>query len=122
MASRCARIVTVSLLGRKARRCKTNKRRATFLNIVAAEIASQPAWRPLDAVLLPGGFFRLKHSIGSFGHEARLEAIDASRSGRACADGSLLLDQAFKGIALIVGLDSAPVDRRFGGDNLVVAW
>ena len=61
MASRNSRIVTVCLPGRSLKRSRANKKRARWLEIITRKIAEQSSWKPIDAVLLPAGFFRLKH-------------------------------------------------------------
>jgi hypothetical protein len=122
MASRNTRIVTVCLLGRSLKRSRDNKKRAKWLEIITRKIAEQSSWKPIDAVLLPAGFFRLKHYLGPLDHAERVSAIEASRSGRACLAAATELENAFAGATLIVGLDSVPPGRGFFGDSLVAAW
>jgi len=119
MHKKLTRIVTVSVLGHKAESSKANRRRVAWLNIIMNEIARQ-RWQPIDAILLPGGFFHLKSYIGELNHAARVECINSSRSGRACATASRELAATLQDVALIVGLDSAPASKRFGGDNLLL--
>jgi hypothetical protein len=121
-AQRKARIATVSVLGGKAQRAKTNHRRTPWLKTIADALSERADWGPLNAVLLPGGFFRLKHSIGRLPHAERVAVIEATEIGRSCREASLTLDGFSRGIALVIGLDSAEVSRCFGGDNLAVAW
>lgn len=121
MASRNSRIITVCPLGPRLKRSRDNKKRAKWLAIITQKIAEMSSWKPVDAVLLPGGFFRLKHYVGPLGHNERVSAIEASRSGRACRAGAEELEKALAGATLIVGLDSDPPSRKFFGDSLVAA-
>jgi hypothetical protein len=122
MPRRATLVATVSVLGRKARRAKASRRRLTFLQALSRAIAGQMAGQRLDAVLLPGGFLWLKRYIGDLSHKGRVQTLDGSRVGEACAEASRHLEKAFPGVSLAVGIDSAPRDKYFGGDNLIVAW
>src|SRR3954451_5622407 len=69
------RIVTVCVLGPKAKRVSANAKRAELLAAVVRHVALRP-WRGIHAVLLPGGFFRLGDYIGPLPFEQRVAAIE----------------------------------------------
>ncbi|MBL8569872.1 MAG: hypothetical protein JNK84_12430 [Phreatobacter sp.] len=79
-------------------------------------------WHSVDAMLLPGGFFRLRKAIGALGENDRRSALLAPKAAGLCAEASRLLDAQHPGAVLIIGVDADPVSRKIGGDQLVTAW
>jgi hypothetical protein len=61
--TRAPRIVTVCVHGTIARQRDTPERLALLQEVIDAAL-SYPDWPPIDAILFPGGFFRLKERLG----------------------------------------------------------
>jgi len=79
-------------------------------------------WPALDAVLLPGGFFRLRSAVGSFDEQARALALIGTKAADLCAEASVQFDAVSPGVLLVIGMDTDPASKRVGGDQLVTAW
>jgi hypothetical protein len=116
------RIVSASIIGRPAERVHDNQHRATWLKAMAQALAQRQSWAPLDALLLPGGYFRLEQSIGFLNPDERHHVLNTSFIGRVCKQVSRTLNRVFPGIALVVGIDCEPLSDQFRGDQLTVAW
>ncbi|MFN6951199.1 MAG: hypothetical protein ACK4NE_01190 [Albidovulum sp.] len=91
------------------------------MRIVEGLIARRD-WPSVDAVLLPGGFFRLRNAIGALCDDDRRSALLATKAAGLCAQASRLLDGQHPGAVLVIGMDADPVSRKIGGDQLVTAW
>jgi hypothetical protein len=120
--SKLPRIVSASIFGRPAERVHDNQHRATWLKAMAQALAGRQSWTPLDALLLPGGYFRLEQSIGFLNSEERDCVLNTSLIGKTCRQVSRTLSRAFPGIALVVGIDCEPMSNEFRGDQLTAAW
>jgi hypothetical protein len=115
-------IVTVAVLGHSAKPPPIARRRGPLLNRIVEAVASRPDWPQPSAVLLPGGFFRLRSAIGSLEEQARALALVGTKAAGLCAEASVLLDAVSPGILLVVGMDTDPTSKKVGGDQLVIAW
>lgn len=115
-------IVTVAVLGHSSRPRPVARRRGPLLLRIATAVAARNDWSSVDAVVLPGGFFRLRKAIGSFGEEERRSAVLATKAATLSAKASCILSARHSRALLVVGMDSDPVSRKVGGDHLVTAW
>lgn len=120
--ARPPRIVSVCVRGRKAVNDRTNHRSLMLLEEVVEALTSRPDWHPIDAVVLPGGFFRLHHNLGPLSFAKRAASILRTPIGRYCQQSATLLAEEFAGIALVVGFDTDPVDSGNYGDQMCVAF
>ncbi|MBL0407247.1 hypothetical protein JKG68_25285 [Microvirga aerilata] len=120
--SKLPRIVSASVLGRPAELVRDNQYRAIWLKAMAQAMALRSKWGSVDALLLPGGYFRLEQSIGFLNAEERDHVLTTSFIGQVCNQVSRSLNRAFPGIALVVGIDCEPPSDQFRGDQLTVAW
>lgn len=119
---RKASIVSVAVLGHNAKPRPNARRRGPLLRAIIEAIVARSDWPPIDVVLLPGGFFRLRSAIGAFGEEARRLALIGTKAADQCAEASRLLEEWRTGAVLAVGIDTDPVSKKVGGDQLVTAW
>lgn len=115
-------IATVAVLGHSAKPPPVARRRGPLLDRIVRAIVNRSDWPPLDAVLLPGGFFRLRSAIGGFDEQARHLALVGTKAAGLCAASSGLLDTLSPDILLVVGIDTDPASKKVGGDQLVTAW
>src|SRR5215207_823821 len=113
--SKLPHIVSASVLGRPAERVSDNQYRAAWLNAMVNALAQQQSWAPVDALLLPGGYFRLEQSLGFLGVHERHHVLNTSFIGQACTRASRRLSKAFPGITLVVGIDCEPLNEQFRG-------
>lgn len=122
LGSRNVSVVSVAVLGHSARPPPIARRRATVLARIIEAVVGRADWPTIDAVLLPGGFLRLRKPIGALGEDDRRCAMLATKAARLCVEASLALDQRHPGTVLVVGIDIDPSSRKIGGDQLVTAW
>ena len=118
------RVVSVSVLGRPAKRLKANGKRLDLLATVIDELAGQgwgAEWGRLDAVLWPGGFLYLDEPLAALEGSERTAALQDGPLGPACLDAAFRLNACCGGALLAMGL-RGPKSERFGGEQLMAAW
>lgn len=116
------RIVTVSLRGVYQYPYRELPKRVAYLKRIVQVAAARTGWQEIDAVLFPGGFLRTSEAIGQWPHDARRDYVEASISGKACIEASMILSALWPGAMLVVGIDSEPVSWMHGGDQFISAW
>ncbi|AMJ61510.1 hypothetical protein [Bosea sp. PAMC 26642] len=117
-----SRIVTVSVRGRYQFPLHKMTHRVMLLDYLVEAFSERTDWGDVDAVLLPGGFFRIAQAIGTKPQAERKAILALDDSGLAGAAGSRLLDEVWPGVTLVIGIDSEPLSGKRGGDQLVAAW
>jgi hypothetical protein len=115
-------VVSVAILGHSARPPPIARRRGPLLMLMVEKLVYRREWPSVDAVLLPGGFFRLRNAIGALSQDDRRSALIATKAAKLCAEASRVLEAQHPTSMLVVGLDADPVSRKVGGDQLVAAW
>ncbi len=85
--SRSARLVSVCLAGTTAEHVSENRQRIALLQEIIGVIRAKAKWHPIDAIVFPGGLFRLDVPIARKSHAERVKVIEASRFGRAAMEG-----------------------------------
>lgn len=115
-------IVTVCVRGRDTYPMPRMSQRVLLLDRLIEALAQRSTWPEVDAILLPGGFFRLAAPIGRLLPADRRAMLMTQDAGLAGAAASRLLARKWPGVTLVVGIDSEPIDRRWAGDQLVAAW
>src|SRR3954471_17478530 len=73
---RSPRLATLCLQGNTAASTKSNPQRSAILAEVITRLCEQPEWHPLDALVLPGGYFRLSRALGALGFEQRRQQVE----------------------------------------------
>src|SRR5690349_18387694 len=116
------RIATVCVRGRKPKRPEHNGRGMWLLDAVIDAVAAHADWSPVDAVVLPGGFFRTPAYLGHRSPAQRAHRLGATDFGRACAVAASRLAGATPGALVVVGIDSGPRGRDDNGDQICVAF
>jgi hypothetical protein len=116
-------VVTVCIRGRHCHPAPVTSQRIALLDrIVTALIDTAPDWPSVDAVVFPGGYFRIRHAIGTKPHRAWARLMQRESAGEALRRASLSLSMAWPRTALVSGIDSNPVSAGLGGDELTFAW
>ena len=115
------RIATVCVRGHKPKRPEHNGRGMRLLDTVIDAVAARADWRPIDAVVLPGGFFRAPEYLGHRSQEERAHRLGATDFGRACAAAASRLAAVTPGALVVVGIDSGPRGRHDNSDQMCVA-
>lgn len=117
------RIVTCSLKGLP--RADRNGRRGELLSRIAGGIRDRCP--PVDAVVLPGGYFVLEGKPGERspylkpGFDGRCDMLRYARFAKRTTEAAETLNERRRGALLIFGVDTrAPKDPS--GDQLCVAW
>jgi hypothetical protein len=92
-----------------------------LLDTVIDAVVGHPDWSPIDAVVLPGGFFRAPEYLGHRAPVARANRLGATDFGRACAAAASRLAAVTPGALVVVGIDSGPRGRHDNSDQMCVA-
>ena len=121
--NRSPRIAALCLLGKRAQQLSLNKPRGKLLLAAAAAIAEEPVWQGLDALLLPGAYFRLKGYLGAKKHPARVKLLAKEGFMPAVLEAAALLQVGSPGALVVFGADSSSPRRWEFGDQLcIAAW
>ena len=120
-ATRPPRIVTVCVAGIRPRKPSENARRIRVLN-QAIEAVMASNWHPIDALVFPGGFFRIRGPFANLTFEERAAAIEVTEPGKALKRGVLRLQTASARALLVTGMDAACVGRGEREEQLCVAF
>lgn len=114
------RVAAVCVLGRSASTPKENQARGQLLAQIAAAIHER-GWTGLDALVLPGGFYRLSRPVGHLAPPKRL----ASLTGQVCLVAArrqlARLQGRSPGCLLVTGLLADPTDTRQRQEQLSAA-
>jgi hypothetical protein len=114
------RLATLCVRGRPASDANSNKGRLALLKHSLVQLA-EFSWAPLDALVLPAGYFRITRYFGPLPHAARVKSLAREPFLETligfCAD----LEREHPGIFIIVGVDSDSPSRALRGDQLCLA-
>ncbi|MFA5952827.1 MAG: hypothetical protein WC807_21435 [Hyphomicrobium sp.] len=116
------RIITISVRGRYQFPLHRMTQRVILLEYLIDALAERSDWADIDAVLLPGGFFRIAEAIGRRSQPERKAMLALDEAGLAGAGASRFLHALWPSAALVIGIDSEPLSRKRGGDQMVAAW
>jgi hypothetical protein len=116
------RIVSVCVLGPKAKRVSANGKRIALLEAIVRRIAGDHGWGGIHAILFPGGFFRLGESVGASAYGDRVAALEVTNFHAAIMAACGALNGQSNGILLVSGVDSNSPSRQDFGDQMCVAW
>ena len=115
-------VATVSILGTYRDPRPITAHRIALLRAITTALVRRRAWTELDVVLLPAGYFRFARSIGHLRSPDRIASLQDLAFAKASAEASLVLDQRWPGVSLVIGADSNALDSDHAGDQLALAW
>ncbi|WP_374631185.1 hypothetical protein [Ferrovibrio sp.] len=119
---RSPRIAALCVLGKRAHRVFVNKPRSELLIAAATAVAEDTAWQNLDAMLLPGAYFRLSTYIGDKKHPTRIRLLAKESFMLAVRRAAASLADSSPGSVLVFGADSASPRRWEFGDQLCIGF
>ncbi|WP_374302895.1 hypothetical protein [Ferrovibrio sp.] len=114
------RVAAVCVLGRPASTPKQNQPRGQLLAQIVTGIHER-GWAALDALLLPGGFFRLNRPVGHLAGSRRLTSLQAQACLSAARRQLDRLQDRSAGCLLVTGMLADPSDTRQRQEQLSVA-
>jgi len=118
---RSPRLVTLCVRGRSASEPAMNKRRLALLQQSILQLGEFTDWAPLDALVLPAGYFRIGRYLGDLRHSVRLKALARERFLAVAVECCATLDADHPGILIICGIDSHAPSRAVMGDQFCLA-
>jgi hypothetical protein len=83
-----------------------NTRRLALLQQSILQLGEFTNWAPLDALVLPAGYFRIGRYLGDLTHSARLNALARERFLATVVECCATLEADHHGILIIFGTDS----------------
>jgi hypothetical protein len=104
--------------------------RITLLDRITDLLRGRDDWHPIDALVLPGGFFRMSRALGPVGFTERRSRVSSEKFAQAACIAVRALDKLSPGFRMITGVLATPRDLTerteqsslaFGGSGLVAA-
>lgn len=118
---RSPRVATLCVLGKRAMKASANPSRGRLLTHAAEAVAKAEGWHSLDALLLPGGYFRLGRFLGPLDYEDRKAALHAMPPIQTAIRAAKRLQKASPGCLVVFGADSWSPRRWEYGDQFCIA-
>lgn len=118
---RSPRLATLCLQAGTADTTKDNAARISILEETITHIIASN-WHPLDAVLLPGGFFRLSRTLGALPFDQRKNVIEAERFTGVIRRLLQRLEDASPQARLIFGVTATPRHRAERTEQACIAF
>lgn len=116
------RIVSVAIKGSDKLPPPKTKARLDLLRMLVAALLNREDWPDIEAIVLPGGYFRLKRVISLTSIKKRFTRFAKSELAADLLDIAGQLNQRWPGVALVIGIDSNAQGKKIGGDQLVAVW
>lgn len=107
--SRPPRIAALCVRGDTAKHIRDNIGRIALFNDIATAL-SEADWHQIDAVLLPGGFFRMNRAFGASSFKQRYEAVRKEPFAIAVSAAVGRLEVRSPGIQIVTGVLATPSD------------
>lgn len=101
--TRMPRVVQLCLHGTTAKP-HDNADRIKMLPEIVLVLNELPDWHPIDAVVLPGGFFRMARAFGAAGFAERRAAVRRERFAGAVQTAVSRLEELSPGLRLVTGV------------------
>ena len=120
---RTVRIVSICCSGLKAKRVSRNANHVKLLRQAIHNIAANPSWVDIDAIVLPGGFFFHAEFLGNLPfaeRKAKLEQVPFVREVTLLV--GILHERGSPDVKLVCGIDTAPPSVWERGDEFCVAF
>lgn len=120
--TRSPRLATLCLQGNTATTTRDNAARTSVLEEVVRVLQRQRTWHPIDALVLPGGFFRLSKSLGATSFERRRNLIAGERFAAVVTAALKQLQELSPGIRLVTGVMAQPRDNTERTEQACLAF
>jgi hypothetical protein len=113
------RLVSISIQETRPKTARENRVRMRRLSAIVAAVDQR--WHKVDAIVLPGGYFRSSVNIGDADDALRVRMMD--RAGLVTPISELAESAANSpGLIICAGIDGPDYPNGDGGDQLCVAW
>lgn len=119
--NRSPRIGAVCILGKRALTTRINAQRRRLLAAVASALTQAEDWQDLDALLFPGGFFRLSRFIGHLDYRDRKAVLERMPVVRTAIEAAKRLHRRSPGCLVVFGADSSAPAAWEYGDQFCIA-
>jgi hypothetical protein len=119
---RSPRLATLCLQGNTANSPKDNPERIAILSEVLFHLRQRDEWHPLDAVLLPGGYFRLSRTLGALPFEQRKRQVEQESFASAIGDQLEQLQSLSPGLRLVLGVMATPRQKAERTEQASIAF
>lgn len=102
--TRPPRIAALCVRGDVAKRYQDNAERILLLKQLVLDLRQLPHWHPLDAVVLPGGYFRMAKAFGATSFAERRSAVSSEQFASVAQCSVQRLSQTSPGVRLVFGV------------------
>ena len=109
--TRSPRLATLCVQGYTAASTRDNANRISIIEGLVSTLRMRADWHPIDAIVLPGGFFWLSQVLGYTTFERRRELISQERFSAAVCGVLRQLQELSPGIRLVTGVMARPRDK-----------
>jgi len=120
--TRSPRLATLCLQGNTAASTKDNAARVPLLKRVVHVLRQERAWHPIDALVLPGGFFWLSRSLGATTFAQRRALVSAERFTADITAALAQLQELSPGIRLVTGVMAQPRNKTERTEQACLAF
>lgn len=115
-------IASLCVLGTPARTTKDNVERLALLSELVRVLQAHPKWHSLDAIVLPGGFFRLSRALGASDFPRRKAMIEKEPITAPIKKALDQLDMLSPGVMLGTGVLANPRDPTERTEQICLAF
>lgn len=119
---RSPRLATLCVHGDTAASTRHNKDRVDLLEAMGSVLKEHGAWHPIDAILLPGGFFWLSKALGAADFGRRSTAIAQERFSSAVTRVLTDLHTLSPGVKLVTGVMARPRNKSERVEQACIAF
>jgi hypothetical protein len=119
---RSPRLATLCLQGNTADSTKSNSERIAILTEVLSRLSEQADWHPLDAILLPGGYFRLSRTLGALPFEHRKRQLETEPFASTISEQLERLQLLSPGLRLVLGVMATPRHKAERTEQACIAF
>lgn len=120
--TRSPRLATLCVLGNTAASAQDNKARIGLLHALEKTLQEHRNWHPLDAILLPGGFFWLSTALETAPFDQRTKKIERSPFAAEIFGFLSRLSEGSPGLKLVTGVMAQPRDKRERTEQACIAF
>lgn len=120
--TRSPRLATLCLQGDTAASTRDNAARTSVLEEAVSVLLQHRTWHPIDALVLPGGFFRLSKPLGASDFKRRRALVSSERFTAAITNTLKQLQELSPGIRLVTGVMAQPRDKTERTEQACLAF